>query len=328
MIKNPSAIEMQGPMNIRETSSPSKEEPGEKIPRPSLIDSPLGKRAERDQFNHPEPDVPHKRPSLRDSPLARLPQNETMPVESNRQESARIDVQGAEGDQFNHPEPDEPHRRPSLRDSPLAQLPQNETMPVESNRQESAQTDVRDKEQTEIETRELTQEEKDFLKKTLGWTDAQIAKCTIDKDGVIHYKTDNCHLEGKTTENGVPYERKRVVINGVIIEGVFPVFDSKFDTYLPKELEQSSNYANYCNERLKEKALEDPELASQFTPEQLEAIMAGKTPKGYVWHHNEEQGKMQLVKVEDHDRTRGGAAHTGGNALWGNKTDGSGTASA
>ena len=28
-------------------------------------------------------------------------------------------------------------------------------------------------------------------------------------------------------------------------------------------------------------------------------------------------GKMQLVKVEDHDRTQGGAAHTGGKALWG-----------
>ena len=31
----------------------------------------------------------------------------------------------------------------------------------------------------------------------------------------------------------------------------------------------------------------------------------------------EETGKMQLVKVEDHDRTQGGAAHTGGKALWG-----------
>ena len=41
------------------------------------------------------------------------------------------------------------------------------------------------------------------------------------------------------------------------------------------------------------------------------------TPSGYVWHHNEETGKMQLVKVEDHDRTQGGAAHTGGKALWG-----------
>ena len=36
-----------------------------------------------------------------------------------------------------------------------------------------------------------------------------------------------------------------------------------------------------------------------------------------MWHHNEETGKMQLVKIEDHDRTQGGAAHTGGKALWG-----------
>ena len=56
--------------------------------------------------------------------------------------------------------------------------------------------------------------------------------------------------------------------------------------------------------------------------------MAGKTPKGYQWHHNEEQGKMQLVKIEDHDKRRGGAAHTGGNVLWGKKTTDSDTTSA
>lgn len=297
MIKNPSSIGIQEVVNIRETCFPSKGELGEKIPSPSLKDSPLGKIVEGDQFKQPEPDVPNIRPSLRDSPLARLAQNEKVPAENEGQESAQTDARGKEQER-----------------------PEKET--GESTQEEKEQ------EQPETETRELTQEEKDFLKKTLGWTDAQIAKCTIDKDGVIHYKTDNCHREGKTAENGVPYERKRVIINGVTIEGVFPVFDSKFDTYLPKELEQSPAYASYCNEQLKAKVLGDPEFASQFTPEQIEAIMAGKTPKGYVWHHNEEQGKMQLVKVEDHDRTRGGAAHTGGNALWGTKTGGTDTASA
>ena len=52
----------------------------------------------------------------------------------------------------------------------------------------------------------------------------------------------------------------------------------------------------------------------------LEDIENGRTPRGYTWHHSEEPGKMQLVKTEDHDRRIGGAAHTGGNSIWGNKS--------
>ena len=63
--------------------------------------------------------------------------------------------------------------------------------------------------------------------------------------------------------------------------------------------------------------MKDPELASKFTNEQYDIILGGGTLEGYVWHHNEEYGKMQLVKTEEHDCTQGGAAHTGGKALWG-----------
>ena len=169
------------------------------------------------------------------------------------------------------------------------------------------------------ETRELTDEERQQLKEQLGWTDKQLDKCTIDDDGVIHYRTDREDMEGKTGENGVRYERKTVDIHGVKVEGVFPVFDSAFDVQLPEELEQASNAKQFreCNEQLKEAVENDPDLKVQFTDDQLEDIANGDTPEGYVWHHNEETGKMQLVKVEDHDRTQGGAAHTGGKALWG-----------
>ena len=169
------------------------------------------------------------------------------------------------------------------------------------------------------ETRELTDEEKQFLRDKLGWTDKQIAKCRIDEDGIIHYRTDREDLEGKTHESGVKYERKTIDINGVKIEGVFPVFDSQFDAQLPPELQKASNPSQFaeCNKQLKEAIKNDPELAKQFTEEQLEDIMNGDTPKGYSWHHNEEVGKMQLVKTKDHDRTQGGAPHTGGDALWG-----------
>lgn len=168
-------------------------------------------------------------------------------------------------------------------------------------------------------TRELTDDEKNELQNTLGWTDKQIAKCTIDEDGVIHYKTDREDMEGKTGENGVLYERKTVDIHGIKVQGVFPVFESTCDVQLPENLEKASNARQFkeCNKQLKENIANNPELRESFTEEQLEEIEDGDTPSGYVWHHNEETGKMQLVKVEDHDRTQGGAAHTGGKALWG-----------
>ena len=168
-------------------------------------------------------------------------------------------------------------------------------------------------------TRELAEDEKITLQETLGWTDKQISKCTIDEDGVIHYKTDREDMEGKTGENGITYERKTVDIHGIKVQGVFPVFESACDVQLPEDLEKASNARQFreCNKQLKENVANNPELRDSFTEEQLEEIEDGDTPSGYVWHHNEETGKMQLVKVEDHDRTQGGAAHTGGKALWG-----------
>ena len=159
-------------------------------------------------------------------------------------------------------------------------------------------------------------------KNKLGWSEEKIEKkCSIGENGIIQYKTDCQHLEGKCSENGIPYERKIVEINGVKIEGVFPVFHSVFDTELPKELYQSSSgkQFNECNNKLKEAIGSNEKLRQQFTKEQLQDIKNGDTPRGYTWHHNENPGKMQLVKTKDHDRTIGGAAHTGGNSLWGNK---------
>ena len=63
-----------------------------------------------------------------------------------------------------------------------------------------------------------------------------------------------------------------------------------------------------CNEQLKEAILKDPELAKQFTPEQIEQIMNGETPSGYTWHHSEVDGTMQLVPFGIHNSTN----HCGG----------------
>lgn len=167
------------------------------------------------------------------------------------------------------------------------------------------------------ETRELTDVEREWLKNSLGWNDNQISKCTIGENNVIHYRTDRCDLEGKTSENGVPYVRKQVEIAGIKIEGVFPKFESVYTTELPPDKLKSNTYAKECNARLKEAITNDPWLRKCFTEEQIRDIESNKTPTGYVWHHNEVPGKMELVKRSDHDRAIGGAAHTGGSALWG-----------
>ena len=61
-------------------------------------------------------------------------------------------------------------------------------------------------------------------------------------------------------------------------------------------------------------------MKNKFSEKQINDIECNRTPTGYVWHHNEAPGKMELVKRIDHDRCVGGVAHTGGNALWGSGT--------
>lgn len=176
-----------------------------------------------------------------------------------------------------------------------------------------------EKKEDTTENRPLTDEEKEYYKKKLGCSDSTLDKLTIDENGKLTLKTINEGKEGSEGENGVRYEKKIIIINGVEIEGVFPVFDSKFDTYLSEDMLDSSDtkQEKECNEKLKEELEKNPEMANQFTDEQLEQIKNGDTPDGYTWHHNEEQGKMQLIKTEDHQANR----HTGGKAIWGGGSD-------
>lgn len=172
-------------------------------------------------------------------------------------------------------------------------------------------------------TRGLTDQEKQRLKDKLGWNEEKINNnCKIDTDGVIQYKTDCQEKEGKSSDCGVPYVRKRFEYNGITIEGVFPEFDSVFDTKFMLEDYQSSSGKQFseCNKSLRAANENNPDLKKKFTKEQLEDIELGRTPRGYTWHHSEEPGKMQLVETQYHDKRIGGAAHTGGNSIWGNKS--------
>ncbi len=126
-------------------------------------------------------------------------------------------------------------------------------------------------------------------------------------------KTINSDLEGKKHPiSGVLYERD-ILPDGR--EGVFPVFPAITEVQLPKDMYQETDAKQFktCNEELKEQIKNNPELKSKFTPEQIEQIENGRTPSGYTWHHHQQDGKMQLVPTDIHDKS----AHTGGKALWG-----------
>ncbi|WP_050179702.1 HNH endonuclease [Domibacillus robiginosus] len=140
---------------------------------------------------------------------------------------------------------------------------------------------------------------------------------TVKETPVTEIQTRRSDLEGKEhPETGVRYERKEVDLgNGEVVDGVFPEFESTFDAKLDElqYLDSDGRQFREATNQLKEAIDANPELAEKFTPEQLEQISRGRTPDGYVWHHSEQPGVLQLVDKEIHDRT----PHTGGRAIWG-----------
>lgn len=130
----------------------------------------------------------------------------------------------------------------------------------------------------------------------------------------------NQELAGeKHPVTNVQFEQKIVVTSDGAYEVVTPKFEAKFEVQLPKELYVESDGKQFkeCNTQLKNAIENDSELSSKFDDEQLEQIMDGDTPDGYVWHHDCEEGKMQLVDYETHQKT----GHTGGRKIWGGGTE-------
>lgn len=136
-----------------------------------------------------------------------------------------------------------------------------------------------------------------------------------------HITTINESLEGQTYPGtNVEYRRRIFTLNGVKVEGIFPRFESKFDTTLPSNLLNASDTEQfkYCTEKLAKRIKSDPDFASQFTSRQIEQIKNGEPRiSGLTWHHKEVVGKMQLVNADVHSICR----HTGGRSIWGGGSD-------
>lgn len=130
--------------------------------------------------------------------------------------------------------------------------------------------------------------------------------------------TKNQRLLGMVHEkSGVEFVLSKIDLSdGRKLMGVFPRFDSIVDIELPKDLYKADFYSQQkeCMEQLQSK-LKNPfsKLREEFTEEQIEDIMNGILPDGFTWHHNEQEGLMQLVDTVVHTQT----SHTGGMSIWG-----------
>lgn len=148
---------------------------------------------------------------------------------------------------------------------------------------------------------------------------------STDKVGTIYnprrINTINRGLENTVhKESGVPFERRTVRLpDGEWVSGVFPRFKSVFDAKISQDKYQETDKKQFkeCNKQILEAIAKDPQLKKKFSKEQIEQIEEGvkdgSAPEGYVWHHDAEAGKIQLVDAEAHSKAR----HTGGRCLWG-----------
>lgn len=136
--------------------------------------------------------------------------------------------------------------------------------------------------------------------------------------GYTLLETINQKLLGSAHEKtGIKFVLSKIELSdGRKLQGVFPKFDSSVDIELPKELYKAdfNKQQKECLEQLQKK-LKNPfgKLRDKFTEDQIEDIMSGVLPEGFTWHHNEQEGLMQLVDSVIHNQTN----HTGGMSIWG-----------
>lgn len=130
-------------------------------------------------------------------------------------------------------------------------------------------------------------------------------------------ETINSELNGEEHgETNVPFESSTIeMANGDTVTGVFPDFEEVTAVTIPEDLYFDSDYMQFeaANSVLAQRVGDQPELRSQFTSIQLQQISQGETPDGYVWHHHETPGRLELVDEKAHANT----GHTGGRFIWG-----------
>ena len=172
---------------------------------------------------------------------------------------------------------------------------------------------------TERVIRETAEEgaEKVIREVVKGGADKTVQRTANRKIIYRYMECKNQGLEGKRhPETGVEFVRKVVDAgNGELVEGVFPKFDYVFEAKISPELYDLANTIQFkeAGKQLMGEIENNFKLKKLFSIEQIEQLKDGLAPDGYVWHHNEEAGILQLVDWEEHYHT----GHTGGRSIWG-----------
>ena len=192
---------------------------------------------------------------------------------------------------------------------------------------ETAKREVSEMQETSLKPYETIKPHSELSFEDAGafWKDVQNdlkKEAQLKEEPVTFYlRTRNESLENdRHPITGVEFKRKTIDLpNGDRVEGVFPEFDCVFETRIPEDLYLQSDKTQFreCNKQLYEAINNSPELRSLFSNDQYEQIHDGiddgSAPDGYVWHHDAETGKLQLVDSTTHALT----GHTGGRAVWG-----------
>ncbi|WP_051348369.1 HNH endonuclease [Peribacillus kribbensis] len=144
---------------------------------------------------------------------------------------------------------------------------------------------------------------------------------TDDSSDEYVIQTVNADIEGDVhDETGVPYEKETIELsNGQLVTGVYPDFQETAAVSIPEDLYLESDYVQFeaANSYLANQLELNPELRGEFSSEQLDQIRMGETPDGYVWHHHQVPGRLELVPEGIHAHT----GHTGGRFIWGGGTE-------
>jgi hypothetical protein len=143
-------------------------------------------------------------------------------------------------------------------------------------------------------------------------------------------ETKNSKLKG-TTLHGVPYKEKTFSLYGILVQGVFPVFqgikvvlDGTVDSLYRELGNTDARFYNgtmkLATQKLKRRLAAQPSLRRNYTPNQLRDIDAEKEKiVGLIWHHYEElEGESPIMQLVD-ETLHSACIHTGGSYTWNKK---------
>ncbi|WP_198863722.1 HNH endonuclease [Bacillus velezensis] len=102
---------------------------------------------------------------------------------------------------------------------------------------------------------------------------------------------------------GIPYDK----------DG-FPIFDPIVEVKIDKSLYLAKDTVQFKSNRTPvARNQQKSRVEKSLYRNAVEANYKRKKPKGFTWHHHQNEGIMQLVDADIHGKT----GHTGGRNIWG-----------